>query len=115
MRIILVLLSILVSSTALASGKVSIEPRYLIKDKKVGAALGLSIYQKIVGPLAVNIYAGTGFDPSQDGVDNWVSAKADIELQFQKLTVALGAKGEADVDPLFCEPSVYAKVAYQIW
>jgi hypothetical protein len=107
---------ILLPSLSLASGKISIEPKYLTSPGKWEGKVGLSIWEPIYGPLAFESWIGSGLDYSKGDYEKFVYGKVGFVLELPaNLSVGLAGGVACNYNEKSCGPEVMGKVAYKIW
>lgn len=79
--------------------------------------VGFSVYQKVARNLFVNAWAGYGSQPLENrGTDlNWYVAKAQLDFQMKRLTIAPGVQHKNLPDENFHDTYPYIRVDYQLW
>ena len=112
------LLLLLVSSVASASGRISIQPNYWFNTKRWSPLVGLAVYEHIWrGRIAYNGWLGAGEQPfaGRESVW-WYTMKHDIDVQFlPRLTISPGVQVNYIVPWKEVQGNVHAKLSVQLW
>jgi hypothetical protein len=115
----LLLTTALLASSAMAGGKISIQPQYHLQSKKMGVTSGISAYKHLAGPVSLNSWAGIGYRPSSFNEGSiWTSAFLDVDLQLGKIVVSPGIQyriAKEFGNTWEQDPSVNVKLSYIIW
>jgi hypothetical protein len=118
MKVLVVLLTTLISMSAFSSGKIMVQPQYFVAAKKVTPMVGIAIYEKFASiPAAYNGWAGLGDVVFADqNTTRWYSVRHAIDLYTKSPLVwspgvqSVKAEGQADWDH-----RVFVRATYQIW
>lgn len=126
MRALSILILMFFTSSALASGKLTFEPRYNPETEQTTYTVGLGIYEPIITDwVALNSWTGFGdtmFDEAPDtDYSKWFVTKNSIDMFLTKsITVAPGLRlayrprdGEFNEDTVVSE--VFAKLQIRLW
>ena len=115
-RILFILSVLLLSSLARANGKITVSPVYFFNEHKVWPKVGLSIYEKIAGPVYFTSWTGYGRDYGESDHADWFVSKAGFDLYLPKgFTLGVGAGVEYDIHAHALQPTATASVSYRIW
>lgn len=114
-----IVLMMLVCGLAYPSGKLSLTGSYFAKADKVAPKIGLSVYEKITGPLNYSAWTGFGWQPRvvEPSVFYFVTSHA-AEVWLGDIGASLGyafrhaSQQKAD---LVSEHEVFAKLQYKLW
>lgn len=91
MRFFLALSLFLLSSIACASLKLQVQGNAFQDTGEMRPQFGLSYHQPIVKKLALNIWAGTGWEVDDKRQDtNWYVTKASLDFTHDKFMMGLG-------------------------
>lgn len=123
MKLLLALLLFAISTPVFASGKLTFTPKYTIGQNKITPMFGLSVYERVYGPVFSNIWLGIGSDSFSDHQETWYTLKNTFEVKaLQVITFGLGGEiGYRDLDALNKKSDktwrgqIHGKVAVQIW
>lgn len=119
MKSLLLVIMMLVSTTASASGKFSFGYSHDIDHKDNEVELGLSVYQKVLGPFYLNSWSGLSAVPLANGFEHdFQNLTLKNGLVFQpvgQLQVETGFEFNKNVDTKFENKELYLKVSTQIW
>ena len=113
------LLGVIFSLNSFASGKFLVEPSKEISrpDQEVNMKVGLSIYQKVAGPL--HLVSFTGFGQGVDSGDmKYVAQKLGVAFHVgSNLQLEAGGTVSKDTDAKydFTQQTVYGKASVQLW
>lgn len=118
----LLFIAITLPSTALASGKLSFEPRYNQDTGQATYIVGLGIYEKLMRGVAFNSWTGFG-DAALEGDDSnyslWSVSKNQIDLQYKQLTVSPGVRlsyvPSVEKYGKGLQSEVLVKFTYELW
>jgi hypothetical protein len=108
---LIALLSIL-STSAFASGTISAQVSEA-NTKKEHFAVGLNIYEPVVGPLVYQSYTGTGDNHKYGG--EWLTTKHQLDLAISKVTVSPGFGVNYTTYDKIWDNEVFLKVGYKLW
>lgn len=124
----LLLGAFLVSSLAVAGGKITIEESYSLSAKKVPPpTIGLGIWQNISGPFAANLWVGLGHQARyQDDTVQWFVSKNEIVYHIGKVAIAAGYSYKTAKKPHMMAPGkittlhidehkIYGKLSLKLW
>jgi len=117
---VLSLVALLVSTGAFASGKLIVQPNYLLDQQKFGGQVGLAVFE----PLSVhknffiNSYTGFGTAPWETrDTTHWLTVKNTFEMPLMnwKMIVGVGFQLNYSVKDHDFNNNVHAKISYQLW
>lgn len=107
------------SIVTLASGKFIFKPEQNYTKKTTDIVMGLSIYQKVLGPLYVTNWSGVTFNQKADqGASEFTDAtfRAGVGIQpLDKLQVEVGYEWQKNLINHFGQDIGYLKIAAQLW
>lgn len=113
MKLFSFIFAFLFAFSALAGGKLLLEP-YKIKDKeKTSYKLGLAVDQKILDSVSYVGYVGADFDRNTSTED--LSIKNGIRFHVMKLSLEPGIQFSKTVGQSYTEEKVYLKAGYELW
>lgn len=124
MKTVLVcLFAMLMSTSAMAGGKVQFTPRYKFGQNKITPMFGLSVYEKVAGPIFTNLWLGISSDSWDSRQETTYTLKNTFEVHpMSGITFGLGAEvNYQDLDALNKSSdkdwngNVHGKVAVQLW
>lgn len=102
-------------TVAEASGKLSFQMQTHDHDQ-MQPAIGLSIYESLLGPIYLNSWIGTGWSPNDNwATEQWFAANNALEIHLWRLTLGVGHKFEYNVDVPWREHNFFAKASYKLW
>ena len=104
----------IISTTCFAGAKISVKPQWFVNSHKLGMTSGISVYQALPGPLALNLWGGTGYRPEPiDAV--WFGANADLDIQFKSFTISPGFQYRASPHTVDDDNSIGIKFSQKLW
>jgi hypothetical protein len=104
------------STTAMASGKITIQPNFWLKEDKVTPTIGFGIYEPIIkGHLAYNGWTGYGEQPQEITDAHWFTSKHDIDIYWDKLTISPGFTAIYILPYKKFQQNVHVKLGFQVW
>lgn len=125
MRALLLVLTMSISTTAFASGKLSVEPRYNPKNEQTTYTVGLGVYETLIrNRVALNSWTGFG-DSIDDGLDadysKWFVTKNSVDLFLTEMVaISPGIRiayrprdGEFSEDTVVQE--IFGKLTIKLW
>lgn len=102
--------------TCFGSGKLTLAPAWFLEDDSVEAKLGLSIYERIAGPVAFNSWSGVGREVDHGKAKWWAYTKAGVEVDLPaKLTIGAAIGMDYSFEENDVRPHAIATIAYRIW
>lgn len=120
MKNLILVLAVLVSGSAFASGKLVLEPRFMLNQERASPTAGLSIYEPLTKDrsLYLNSWTGIGEMPwIERGDIRWVTAKNTLEIPMFNWRFILGFGGQINYnleDKGFTN-SVHARLVVKLW
>lgn len=118
MKNIFIAIAVMLSSmTALASGKLTIQPMYDRTTKEyVMPQFGLSVYQKMGDKVAYNGWAGFGEPMLEQSNPNWISMKHALDFYYKQLVVSPGFQVVWDTNGFKDRHDImFVRMSYQLW
>lgn len=108
---------LLFSATVFASGKISLQGNWYDSGKNVKPMVGFGVYEKLVKNAYLNAWTGYGVQPLEIKDDvNWYVAKAQVDMRFNKLTVAPGVQYKnLPNTPGTSQTYPYFRLDWQLW
>ena len=104
------------STTAMASGKLTLQPNFWLGEDKVTPMIGLGIYEPLVKVyIAYNGWTGYGEQPVLKGGVHWLTSKHDLDLYWDKLTISPGYTALLVLPYQKFQHNVHVKFTYKIW
>lgn len=119
----LILITLMIPSMALASGKLSLEPSYDPSQDKSHLTFGLGVYESLGEDIAYNSWTGFGdsFDVDSS-YHSWYSTKHQVDFTDKSGLVFSPGVRLSYLDHDYLEetpkefvPEVYAKVSLELW
>lgn len=119
-NILAVVLLSLIPVSAMASGKLIIQPTYHIDGQALKPNFGVSVYEPIYQKtIFTNAYVGTGsyYDRTRKSFEQWYILKNTFEIPMADfLTIGLGASLEVNPDASQkVDGAVFGKIAVTLW
>lgn len=123
-NVLLAMLMLVVPTSAMASGKITFQPKYAFGQSGITPMFGLSVYERLSGPVFTNLWAGVGSDTFTERQETWYTVKNTFEVHpMSPITLGIGAEvGHTDRDALnpngnnsSWRGAVFGKVAVQLW
>lgn len=125
-RIIALLFAIALPQVVLAGANVSLSAAgYESRMDTIYPTLGLAVDQKILGPLHLVSWVGTGLRPTEDLQNDkaFIGGKLGLDYRVDGYSAGLGAAMGRSDDSVsdvifqgsFVEKSIYVKVGYKLW
>ena len=112
----LILGLLLLSGVAHASGKISITPAYFTEEGKVGGKFGISVYEKLMGPVSLNSWFGLGRDFDKGAPAHWAVSKIQFDVRTPiNLVVGVGAEVDYGFELKTVQPSIFMSFSYSLW
>ena len=105
----------LCSSFAMASGKFTVQANGYENGKKTRPVVGLAIYEPLFWKLAFNSWVGYGESLQEDQFSKWFTAKAQIDLKLEKLTISPGYAYQESFQIDDKNSYAFIKLDYQLW
>lgn len=102
------------SGIALASGKLSIKPQVDPKNGESKYSIGLSVYEKIVAPLAYKGWFGGGANSDVNGED-WFKTEQGVEFYYKALAIGVGGAYTIYPESQTCDQAAYGTVGLSLW
>lgn len=120
MKKILFALFLAVSCNLMASGKISVEPRYFFKAQKaVPPTIGFGLYEHLAGGVHYNGWTGIGFQPREyEPSVMWVTSRHDLEKHFGDLCIGMGITlrhAEQEIADISADHDIHVKFALKLW
>ncbi len=105
------------SSQAMASGKILVEPVQNLVDGSLDLKLGFSVYERFHGPYAFVSYTGMGREMDSGDMLYAVQKLGVARMFGNLLQLELGAQVSKDYEVLSAplDKAVYLKMGYQVW
>ena len=110
---------VFLSSVCFGSGKLQLKESYFLKAQKAAPQIGVSIYEKLVGPVNYNGWTGIGWQPrvSDDTVFYAVS-KHDLEVWLGNVGLSVGygfRHADKPTGDLISEHDVHVGLNCKLW
>jgi hypothetical protein len=112
MKLALAALALCVSSSAMASGKLTLKPAHESESGDNKYTLGLSVYER-VGDLAAKVWLGGG--ASKESADNWYKGDVGTEYYMGPLAVGGGFTYETTPARETTLSEIYGTVSLTLW
>lgn len=113
-RLFIILVLLLDSGIALASGKLTIRPSYVLDDARPKYSLGLSVYEKIIPNLYYTGWLGYGQYDALLGQE-WVKTRQGVDYHYGPLSLEAGASYQYNPDTSFTETEIYSSLTLTLW
>lgn len=115
MKKLILLLITFASTQAAASGKISLQSN-MYENGKVRPLIGLSVYERILGTVAFNGFAGYGVHELEIRDDvQWAIAKGQLDVRMQKWVVSPGIQYKWLPDTDVKQALGFVKASYDLW
>lgn len=111
MNKMIALMAFFIASTAGASGKIQYLHKFNVRNSQQSPAVGISIWEPLVGPLHYSQWTGGGWDAKEG--KNFIASKHGLGVQISRLS--FGAEYGLEHSAGTVDHSVTAKVGFKLW